>query len=347
MSRVCIINDTSEWYHWGCYGSSIGLQGLVEQALSPSALAIVPINFTYAESYLPATPEAARNVNAAVEFLKTWSTAPLLLETSDIVINGEGTIHGTSAAATRLLYITFIYSHFFGKRVHLINHSVFPPADDPTALELYRLAYQSAHHIAVRESDSLRIVRDQFGREARLAFDCLPLTLARTNLEQRGDGKDFAIVTGTSGVNEANLAILKAGAKMLSGQGLRLIWLIGAPKNSAPDEMAQAMSYAEEIGADIVTADSFEEWARLIRDAKFVFTGRFHYVIARLCLGGPFAAFGGNTPKIAALLRDQDLPQLVIGEEAETAPTIARAASTKMPPRVAALAEAASANMAK
>ncbi len=345
MSKVCLLNDTSEWYHWGCYGSSLGLQGLIDRTLAPTGTAIVPITLTYANSYLPDTADAARDAKRAVEFLKTWPAAPALQEADDIVINGEGTIHGTSDAARRLLYIAFICGHFLGKRVHIVNHSLFPPLDDPAMLELYRLAYRSAHHLAVRESDSARIAREALGCEARLAFDCLPLTLARTTLAPPRDEPAYAVVTGTSGIGAADVAILKEGAAILSRQGLRLIWLMGAPRNPAVDELAQAMTYASEIGADMVSAASFGEWARLIRDARFVLSGRFHYVIARLCLGGPFASFGGNTPKITASLRDQTLPGLVITTEEETEGTIARAAEAPMPPRVTALAQAASANL--
>lgn len=345
-SKVCILNDTSEWYHWGCHGTSLGLRSLIDRDLKPTAVATVPINLTYAASYLPDTLAAARDPRNAIEFLKTWPAAHVLLEASDIVVNAEGTIHSASAHVARLLYITIICSSFFGKRVHLVNHSIFPPTDNPAILELYRLAYKSAHHVAVRESDSARIAREALGRDVRLAFDCLPLSLARTPLGSRRDAPDFAIVTGTSGMSAANFAILKAGADILTRRGLRLIWLVGAPKNPAADEQAQAAKFAPQIGAEIVTAASFADWATLIRDAHFVFSGRFHYVIARLSLGGPFASFGGNTPKITAMLRDQELPALAIQAEAETAGTIALAEQTAMPPRVAALAEAASANLA-
>ena len=346
MSKVCLLNDTSEWYHWGCYGSSMGLQGLIERVLHPTGFAIVPIDLTYAASYLPDTPAAFRDPHAAIEFLKTWPAAPALLEASDIVINGEGTIHSKSAASIRLLYIAYICSTFLGKRVRLVNHSVFPPLDNADALEFYKLAYAGVHGVAVRESDSARIARDVLGREARLAFDCLPLTLAHAELGAQQAGADYAIITGTSGITQANVDVLKAGAAILAGQGLRLVWLLGAPRSPAVDERLQAEVYARALGAEMVTATSFEEWARLMRDARFVLSGRFHYVIARLCLGGPFVTFGGNTPKITALLRDQGLPELVIDDADKVAATMALAARTPMPARVAALAEAAALNMA-
>jgi hypothetical protein len=345
-SAACILNDTSEWYHWGCYGSSLGLQGLVERVLEPAAIATVPIKFSYAPSYLPDGPEAMRDPRAAVEFLKTWQVAHVLLEASDIVINGEGTIHGASGVARRLLYIAYLCGTFLGKRVHLVNSSLFPPQDDAKTLELYQLACGSLHRLAVRESDSAGIARDLLGREARLAFDCLPLTLEKTVLQPRPAVADFAIVTGSSGLDDAMLEILQTGAKLLAQQGLRIIWLVGAPRNPAPDEESQATNFAAAIGAEVVTAQSFEAWAALIRDASFVFTGRFHYLIARLCLGGAFAAFGGNTPKITALLRDQGLPNLTIQNESEVAATIARALSLTMPPRVSTLARAAADNFA-
>lgn len=344
-TNVCILNDTSEWYHWGCHGSSLGLRGLVDRRFQQETITIIPIKMTYAPSHLPGTPEEMMDLRSAEAFLKSWPAAQSLIEADDIVINGEGTLHGFAAHVKRLLFIMAICGKVLNKRVYLVNHSVFPPVGDPAALEFYRAAYQSAHQVAVRESDSLRILREQFGLAARLAFDCLPVTLERVALEPRRDGADYAIITGTSAMDEARFGMLRAGVASLAQAGLRVIWLLGAPKNPATDEADQAKLCAAPLGAEVVAASSFVEWARLIRDARFVFSGRFHYVIARLCLGGPFATYGGNTPKIAAMLRDLALPGLLVGAEADAAPTIDLAARIAFPPRGAELAERARANL--
>jgi hypothetical protein len=345
VSIACLINDTSNWYHWGCHGTSRGLQGLVERTLQPAVLATVPINFTYAASDLPDSAEALRDPRSAVRFLKTWPAAHCLLEASDIVINAEGTIHGASEAARRLLYIAFLSARFLGKRVYLVNGSLFPPQGNVDALDLYRLACAGVRQLAVRESRSAQLARDLLGREARVAFDCLPLGLQSLRLPPPGGAQPYAIVTGGSELNQAGIAILQAGAALLARSGVRLIWLLGAAQQPAPDEREQASKLAPMIGADIVMAASFEEWARLIRDASFMVSGRFHYTIARLCLGGPFAAFGGNTPKTVAMLGDLGLATHWIATPADVAPVLARAASTPLPPRLHAFAEAASRNL--
>ncbi|MBL9033656.1 MAG: polysaccharide pyruvyl transferase family protein [Rhodospirillaceae bacterium] len=344
-TNVCILNDTSEWYHWGCHGSSLGLRGLVDRRFQPETITIVPIKMSYAPSHLPETPEEMSDLRSAEAFLKTWPAAQSLIEADGIVINGEGTLHGFAAHVKRLLFIMAICGRVLNKRVHLVNHSVFPPVGDPAALAFYRAAYHSAHHVAVRESDSLRILRERFGLAARLAFDCLPLTLESAALQPRRDGADYAVITGTSAMDEARFGVLKAGTMRLVRAGLRVIWLLGAPKNPATDEADQARLCAAPLGAEVVAASSFEEWARLIRDARFVFSGRFHYVIARLCLGGPFVSYGGNTPKIAAMLRDLNLPGLLVEAEADAVPTIDLANRIAFPPRAAELAERARANM--
>lgn len=345
VSIACVLNDTSDWYHWGCHGTSRGLQGLVERTLQPAVLATAPINFTYAASYLPDSPEALRDPRSAVHFLKTWPAAHCLLEASDILINAEGTIHGTSEAARRLLYIAFLASRFLGKRVYLVNGSLFPPQNDVGALDLYRLACAGLRQLAVRESRSAQLARDLLGREARVAFDCLPLGLASAALPPPGGAQPYAIVTGGSELDQAGVAILKAGAALLTRSGMKLIWLLGAARQPAPDEREQASILAPMIGADIVSAESFEAWAGLIRDAHFMLSGRFHYAIARLCLGGPFAAFGGNTPKTAAMLGDLGLSTHWITAPSDVMPVLARAAAMPLPPRLNALAEAASRNL--
>ena len=345
VAIACVINDTSDWYHWGCHGTSRGLQGLVERTLRPAILSTVPINFTYAASYLPDSPETLRDPRSAVRFLKTWPAAHCLLEASDIIINAEGTIHGMSEAARRLLYIAFLSSRFLGKRVYLVNGSLFPPADNLDGMDLYRNACASVRQLTVRETHSARMARELLGREARVAFDCLPLGIAAANPKPPSAAQPYAIVTGASDLDEAGIAILKTGASLLARNGLRLIWLLGAAKLPAPDEQQQASVLAPAIGADIVTAGSFEEWVGLIRDARFMLSGRFHYAIARLCLGGQFAAFGGNTPKITAMLGDLGLQELRIATPADIVPVMARAATIGMPPQLNALAEAASRNL--
>jgi hypothetical protein len=343
-AKVCILNDTSEWYHWGCHGTSLGLRRLVNQHFMPDTIAIVPITMTYAPSHLPAAPSAMDSLRDAEAFLRSWPAAQALVEASDIVINGEGTLHGLTSHVKRLLFIVALCGKVLNKRVHLVNHSVFLP-EQPDEVAWYRAAYESAHQVAVRESESARTIQTQFGRQVRLAFDCLPVSLESLVPEPAAPGADYAIITGTSGLDVDTLRILQSAVGHLKAQGLRVIWLLGAPKKPAYDEGGQAALCAPQLDVEVVTATSFAEWAGLIRDAAFVFTGRFHYVIARLCLGGPFTAFGGNTPKIDAMLRDLKLPGLVAGREADAVPTIGVANRLALPPRVTDLAERARLNL--
>jgi hypothetical protein len=344
-SFACVLNDTSDWYHWGCHGTSRGLHSLIARVLQPAVTATVPINVTYAPSYLPDSAETLRDPRSAVKFLKTWPAAHVLLEASEIIINGEGTIHGNSEGARRLLYIAFVCSRFLGKQVFLVNSSFFPPADAPETLDVYRLACASVHHLALRESHSVRLARELLERDVRLAFDCLPLGLSQAHLKPADGATPYVIITGTSGMTSAVAATLRAGASLLARNGWRLVWLLGAPQQPAADEEAQARSLAPVLNAQIVTAPTFEEWARLIRDARFLLSGRFHYIIARLCLGGHFAAFGGNTPKITAMLGDLALGHLKIGSPRDVTSTLAQVARVPMPPRLAALSDAASSNL--
>lgn len=342
--NVCILNDTSEWYHWGCHGSSLGLRRLVDQHFRPDTITVVPIKMTYAPSFLP-EPADILELKSAESFLSTWPAAQALLEAEDIIVNGEGTIHGAGSHVKRLLYVIAMCGGVLGKRVHLVNHSAFPPRGDAATFEFYRHAYASAHHVAVRESDSQRTLQASFGRAARLSFDCLPLTLERTELGAASGGDGYAIVTGSSGMDTPVFEILRAGAAALRAVGLRLVWPLGAAGNPAFDEKGQAELCAGAIGAEILEVTSFEDWARLIRDARFLLAGRFHFIIARLCLGGPFIAYGGNTPKIEAMLRDLRLPGLVAGSAADAMPTVDLAARVAFPPRVGELAELARANL--
>ena len=179
MGKVVLLNDTYAWYHWGCTATSSAIRKRIRQL--GFQLISVPINSSYGFRSLPTRVDQFDDFaffqQACVE------NQELLGAISDgdvVVINGEGTMHHVSRPSLALLYLAHAAKKYMGKKVHMINHSVYPgdvlkPADH-LAFQLYKGTYQHLDYIAIREHLSRELMQ-QVGVPSQLRFDCLPKTV--------------------------------------------------------------------------------------------------------------------------------------------------------------------------
>lgn len=61
-------------------------------------------------------------------------------------------------------------------------------------------------------------------------------------------------------------------------------------------------------------AKNFTEWLSVIKHAKILISGRYHYTIGAMCTGTPTVYFPSNTPKIDAIAEEYNLPKPVVSE---------------------------------
>ncbi len=313
-----LLNDTGNWYHWGCYGTSMALRHYIGQSADLTPILHQDIAATTAPP--PENTDAFDSPLLRAQWRAQNPTLYRHLETADIVyINGEGTIHGTSPMCLKLLYLAYLAGHHMGKPVHIINHSCFPQGgaalDNPVIRTLYKKVYDTAARIVVRDPLSQELLK-QIGIQADLGFDCLPLYIGHHYADRLADLKatpdNTVMIAGSSAFSAQDGAITRVLFDTCAEAGLRPVVLLGAPRDAALDDAAFLHHLTTQIGAhgaqgqntglwDLVEAQSFDEWITHLARARLLVSGRFHYSIAAYCTATPLIAFEGNTPKMGAL----------------------------------------------
>lgn len=305
--RAVLINDTFAWYHWGCNATSMALRNniaakgydvfsILHQEVAMTPLRAPQIRDFDDPAYLAAWRERDPSLFTAIQ------------RSEVVVFNGEGTIHGLYDNALRLMYLAYVSKTVFHKPVHIINHACFPQdslvLDDPNIVAYYLKAYRAADYVAVRDAYSHQLL-SALGIANTLSFDSLPLT-ARDWMKEHKNPKsntgDTVLFAGSSRFSPNATQALTHILKHVRALGLKPQILLGAPLKPAGDDKTFIESMrAADPDIEIVNAVSLHDWFTRMLDARLLISGRFHYTIAAACVGLPFIAFEGNTPKLDAL----------------------------------------------
>jgi polysaccharide pyruvyl transferase WcaK-like protein len=230
------------------------------------------------------------------------------LETADfVVINGEGSLHGTGGYARLLLYVAYCAASRLGRRVQIVNHSCYPEnaarISDPMANALYKKVYDLLDFIAVRESLSAEILA-ALGCASTLAFDCLPLYVAKHYRERTQRRRSGVVIAGSVAWRVEALPALGRLIALAHDRREPVSVLIGAQANQARDDQTfvAALRATVPTGWALVEAASMASWLDTLAGARLLVSGRFHHTIAAACVETPFIALCSNTPKMEAML---------------------------------------------
>lgn len=303
--RALLLNDTSYWYHWGCTGTSLALhQGLREAGFVVEGL---PITTLLGLERIPGDPADFDSEEFFAAFSATHPEVIAALQRSDrVLVNGEGSLHGTGHMAIALLYLMHVAKHWLRKPTEVVNHSCYP-ADALTrqpeqALALYRKVYAGLDRIVVREAYSARILQDM-GLVAEQGFDCLPLFIASRQLAPQKKEKRI-VIAGTVALNDQYVAMMVQLAEQALAEGYQLDVLIGANAWLAEDDIrfTRALHPCLRGRYQLIAATNEQQWLTTIQRASLLISGHFHHTIAAACLQTPFLVSASNTDKIAGLL---------------------------------------------
>jgi len=308
--RALLLNDTSAWYHWGCTCTSTAIRSALEdRGYNVCSIAIDQVigcsetpekiaDFTDQDFF-----QRFRNANHAV--MQQIASCDL------VVVNGEGTLHGTSRVVRNLLYLMYAAKRYLGRSLHIINHSCFPEnaakiSHAPTRA-LYKLVYDEADFVAVREPISYELLR-ALGVRVTLAFDSLPLYVEARNRPAALSSKTprhGLVLAGSVAWRETSLPALARMIDHVTSRGEAVTVLTGAAAHPAQDDIrfVEALRAVSPGGWTLRQAGSADEWLDVIQSAKLLVSGRFHHTIAALCLRTPFIALASNTPKMEGLLK--------------------------------------------
>jgi polysaccharide pyruvyl transferase WcaK-like protein len=302
-ATAILLNDTTNWYHWGCTATSIGLKSIISERYD--LVDTVPIRATYTLASSP---------NSPAEFHDPKFFGPHASENADlyarirqvdcVFVHGEGTIHGLKRPTINLLYMSYAARRYLDKPVYLVNHSVYPqtgrPGEDSAAFRFYQSIYAAFDYVAVRETRSKQTL-DRLGIPATQAFDCLPLTTQGVFPETPQKQRTLAIA-GSIVIERSAMPALVAFANEMRPH-YRPVVITGAQADPA-EEDSRFVTDLRSLDAhdwNYVEAKSLEEWLSAIGTADLLVSGRFHHTLAAFAMGTPFVMLNSNTPKMSAL----------------------------------------------
>lgn len=304
MSKVLLLNDTSDWYHWGCTGTS---QAIKEEILRRGHdLESIPINYSTTSA---CQPKYAADYQGNDFYKKACQENQALFDMiSDadiLVINGEGTIHHNNEAVNRLFYLSYVASERLKKRVQIINHSSYPevvrePKFTPM-FQLYKIIYSTLDFIAIREHISYKLL-SQMKINCTLTFDCLPLSIAKAAPEINKNKTDRVLIAGSVSLTHNGVEELSKFIKQLNRNNVEVGVITGASNHMAKDDDAFLETLRKyDCEWQNIRTNSLNEWYDAISTSSILISGRFHHSIAAAFLNTPFVLFNSNTLKNTAL----------------------------------------------
>lgn len=311
-----LLNDTSNWYHWGCSGTSLAIHDQLR--LTWPAVVSIPI---YKTNNLGGLPEASADFDSAERFQAFAVQYPGLVDklsgAGAVYINGEGTLHDLSAQSVGLLYLAYIAKAHLSRPVHIINHSCYPATRDatekPLAEAIYTKVYQQMDTVALREPVSVDVLA-ALGVPSRQAFDCLPLFIDKYYAASKVPGSDAnatgsatrktVVFAGSVAWDAPIVKSVKAVIKRLAADHYTVQVLMGARANPASDDLQFVDALGDVFGPSVqlLNAGSELAWLRVIDAADLLISGRFHHSVAAAFVATPFIVMDSNTPKIKGLL---------------------------------------------
>lgn len=301
--NVLLINDTSNGYHWGCYGTSTKIK---EKIIENGAknLKCRTVEQTHATK---SVPENVADFEATFDTFKE-NNIDLIedIESADcIIINGEGTIHHFHNGPRALLYIMYISKKMFNKKVFVINHSCFPSTDDKNVLDFYETCYKCCDCVAVREGISFDIVKNKLHNDnVILAFDSLPLKIKDIykNIPEFNSAKKYICLSGAVNFDYSKIKYIIKYLNIFY-KHYDLIFLTGSVKGMCDDNDIKVYQVMLKYNPNIklVEAKSLEEWCSVIKSSAFLLSGRYHYTIGAMALGTKSIQFESNTKKITGI----------------------------------------------
>lgn len=299
-----LLNDTTDWYHWGCTATSLGLKSLIGERYD--LVDAIPIRTTYGLARPPNSPPQFHDAAFFKQHAADNADLYRRIERADCVfVHGEGTIHRLGRAAINLLYMAFAARRYLNKPVYVVNHSVYPDGSretyDGAAFNFYRTIYAAFDYVAIRETIS-KGMADHFVSSAVQSFDCLPLAVERL-LPETPKREKTLVIAGSIFFRPVGLAALVAFTNEMKEAGYRPAVLTGAQAEPAADEAAFAEALRGHDTGDwtYLDAKSLEEWLSTIGSAALLVSGRFHHSLAAFALRTPFVMLHSNTRKMNAL----------------------------------------------
>lgn len=267
--KFLFLNDTENWYHFGCTGTSLALKK--ELSKRGEIIKSYPINALDFQDYIKMIPET------------DW-----------VIINGEGSLHSPS----HFLLDAALLAKHKGKKVAIINASIYPPRNNET---YYVNVLKQCDFLGIREHRSSEALKD-LDIDHELTFDCLPLYI-RENFPSPKMKSKFGALAG-SVILRKYLKDPKSDeliTDLLGGLNIDEYFFIYGSKEFTAAEDLMYSRVLSDLSHKVVKTISVDDFLTVISQSSEMVSGRFHHSIAAYCLDIPVVIRESNTPKNKAL----------------------------------------------
>lgn len=281
--------------------------------------------------YLPMT--ASQFSTKATEFVESGLSDRFfgsIEDVDEVVINGEGSIHGPGRKAKMLLFLAYLAKDRYDVDTHIINHTL--QMNDPDIEEMVKLVYPTLDTLVFREPLSMKHYLSEVeggdvvqGADAAWCFDKMLSVEELNEIHNRGGisiwyprnepdrvpdfTRPYITIGGGSGfarfdanaIAEDFIDIIQSIEYRVSD--IRI--LLTAAGHSDEQFM---LKVSEKTGHPLVKLNNTSKIAAsIIGNSEVYLGGRWHPSIFALLGGTPLVNFNGNTFKIQAIKQQFDL----------------------------------------
>lgn len=341
MPTVLLINDTSDHGNWGSQSNIEALRRILQEQIPGVSLPSLPSRsvgriYTWdpfvsgvrafnRTSYLadklssrymllPSVVDeyeyvadewlAGRGGAGAADFLARLKGVDAL------IFNAEGSTYRNNHSSLKCLFMLWLGKTRFGLPSYFMNGSVTLTEVDPVLPAMVKKVFTALDGVAVREPNSLRMVQ-QYAPQAKVELvpdtvflfdesDCSTESAGLAALRRRLGGQPYFCFS---------LSMLPMDFKR-TRRASALYNVIMRLKQVAPQAVLMAKDEEDQYLGDVAREtgshffgknQSFREVMAVLRDARFLFSGRYHHLIMAADVGCPGIPMISTSPKIKGL----------------------------------------------
>lgn len=326
QSKFLLVNDTFNSYHHGSTITSLVIRKKLEALGNVDQLhmlAIMRQNSLCARSY-----DYFKSDEFYCRWLEVNSDIALKIEKAGcIVVNGEGCLSHFNTGTLQLLYIIYVASQKFHKKVALINTSIFYETyvNNYSSEELFnfksilREVLSKCEFCVIRERKSLKQVAQLGVTNADLGFDSVPIYVKNNYVEDKSalTKNKYIVISGGNFVDERYVEFLQKAKTILDNKypDVKYLFLSSdvKEKDTTGDwEIYNKIKLVFGDSIEMVCTEYADTWLTYIKNAQFVLSGRFHHSITAYSFAVPFVCFKTNTSKLEGALELMHLPQVML-----------------------------------
>jgi len=341
MKRILILNDTSDHSNWGSLSNIEALKHLLAAAMPDASFSslysswvgriyrwdpwwfgrrvfnrtsVIADKLSSRYVALPQVADEFDHVSRLWESGKGGAGARdfinHVMDADAVIFNAEGSTYRNNHSALKCLFLLWLARTRYAKPAFFLNGNVTITEVDPILPAMIRKVFPVLDGVAVRVPNALRMVQEAVP-DARVELvpdsvfyfsesDCAPASAALEELRAKFSGQPYFCFS---------LSMLPVDFRRTRKKSA-LCHVIERLKKQVPHAVLMAKDpedqFLQEVARDTDSHffgqhQTFRDVMTLLRDARFLFSGRYHHLIMAADVGCPSIPLISTSPKIQGL----------------------------------------------